>query len=115
MERPKSLHDLWEEYQFGMGDNKPAKAFTTVERNNTINGLKKQKYYQRSKVWKVQVYLVNGGKSIHSANATMQRVFQCDKPTKIIDYLIRDGKNTAFPMVPAVGFRLNPMLLPDAI
>jgi hypothetical protein len=29
--RPKSLHELWEEYTFGMGDQKSAKEFTQAE------------------------------------------------------------------------------------
>jgi hypothetical protein len=29
---PKTLHDLWNEYHFGIGGLKPAKDFTSAER-----------------------------------------------------------------------------------
>ena len=32
----RSLTELWEEYMFGLGDNKPAKDFTSDERNRLL-------------------------------------------------------------------------------
>lgn len=113
MERPKSLFELHEEYIHGHGQNKPAKSFTTEERNSRVDGIK-QKYYRRMKVWKLQTYLINGGYTIHAANAKIQAVYQTDKVTQIIDKIIRDSKVPANPMVAAVGFRINPQLRVNA-
>ena len=109
--RPRSLSELWEEFVHGIGAHKPAKEFTTMEKNNRYDGIK-QKYYRRSKIWKIQAYLVNAGYSIHAANARIMRVYPGDgRVTKIVDKIIADGKNTANPRVPALGFRVNPQLV----
>ena len=34
LNKPKSLSILWKEWMFGVGRNKPARDFTTQERNN---------------------------------------------------------------------------------
>jgi hypothetical protein len=46
---PRTLAELWEEYQFGIGGRKPAKDFEAHERGNETNGVK-QKYYRRKLV-----------------------------------------------------------------
>ena len=53
---PSTIHDLWAEYQFGIGGRKPAKLFTGPER-----GRVKSQYSRRKKVWKIIVDLVNAG------------------------------------------------------
>jgi hypothetical protein len=113
MERPKDLYELYVEYQFGYGNNKPAKSFTTRERTNRVNGIK-QKYSNRSKVWKLQVYLINAGKSIEAINAMLVTVYQSDRVTKIIVGITRDGLNPAYTYVAAVQFRVNPQLMANA-
>jgi hypothetical protein len=44
--RPKSLHELWQEYMFGIGDRKPAKDFSKIER-----GKYRHMYCRRKLVW----------------------------------------------------------------
>jgi hypothetical protein len=44
--RPKSLPELWQEYMFGIGDRKPAKDFSKVER-----GKYRHMYCRRKLVW----------------------------------------------------------------
>ena len=70
----RSMHELWEEYMFGIGDNKPAKDFTTDE----INGRGKAfalKYGRRKRIWRVQAYLINAGLNIHAANDRIKDVY----------------------------------------
>ena len=45
---PKTLHDLWKEFEFGFSCLKPAKDWTAAER-----GRDKYKYYRRNVVWHV--------------------------------------------------------------
>jgi hypothetical protein len=42
--RPRDLYVLWREWIEGVNGNKPAKDFTTAERNNSRDGMK-QKFY----------------------------------------------------------------------
>ena len=87
---------------FGLGDYKAAREFTTLEKNNKFAGIK-QKFYRRSKIWKIQAYLVNAGFSIHAANARIMRIYPGDgRVTKIVDKIIADGRNTDYPRIPAV-------------
>jgi hypothetical protein len=39
----KSIHTLWNEYEFGIGGQKPAKEFTSVERDRVKYGYHRQK------------------------------------------------------------------------
>jgi hypothetical protein len=38
---PRTLVELWEENQYGIGNRKPAKGFTSTERSNTRHGIKR--------------------------------------------------------------------------
>lgn len=101
--RPRCLYELWQEYQFGIGNNKPAKNFTSAERNNRDDGLK-QKYYYRSKIWKVQSYMLNAGWSIEAMNAEISRVYNSSHVTQIIKGITADSKNLQNPIVETAGF-----------
>jgi hypothetical protein len=112
VKQPRCLYELWQEYQFGIGNNKPAKNFTSAERNNRDNGLK-QKYYYRAKVWKVQSYMVNAGWTVEAMNAEISRVYNTSYVTTIMKAIIADEKNQQNPMVESVGFskfRVNAQL-----
>jgi len=103
--RTQSLADLWEEFQFGIGDNKAAKLFTAQEKNNKQC---KQTYYRRHKVWKLQCCLINAGYSICAANARTTEVCNTTKPTSVILQITRDQKN---PSCSYVGSqRIHPRL-----
>jgi hypothetical protein len=100
------LFEVWQEYQFGIGNNKPAKDFTSAERNNRGNGLK-QKYHYRNKVWKLQSYMLHAGWTVEGMNAEISRVYNSSHITAIIKGITADGKNQQNPMVDSVGFRIN--------
>ena len=110
MDRPNSLHDLWTEYMFGYDGNKPAKGFTVAERNNRTNGIK-QKYYNRSRVWRLQVYLLNAGMAVKHANELMVNTYGHSMVSRIIKGIIRDANNPHYQLIPAVGFRVHPNLV----
>ena len=52
----KNLFDLWQEYEFGLSGNKPAKDFTRLER-----GKHKYAYCRRKVFWEIIIKLVNTG------------------------------------------------------
>ena len=79
----RSLHEFWEEFMFGIGDNKAAKDFTTDEVNGQGASFK-NKYSRRMKIWRIQKYLINCGMNIEAANARMVDVYGTDKPTPLV-------------------------------
>ena len=89
MPTPRSLHDLWQEYQHGVGGRKPARLFSYSER-----GRVKHRYCRRKVVWDLIAGLVRQG---HTANAGMDRIYAVyggqTSVTNIINGLKRDGKN----------------------
>jgi hypothetical protein len=103
--RPRCLYELWQEYQFGIGNNKPAKNFTSAERNQDT--ITKQKYYYRNKVWKLQSYMLNAGWTVEGMNAEIARVYNSSNVSSIIKGVIVDSKKPNNPMVGSVGFRIN--------
>ena len=60
--KPRDLHQLWEEYEFGVGGRKPAKKFSTRER-----GRVKYKYHRRKVVWDKIAELIRRGHDSHTA------------------------------------------------
>ena len=53
---PRDLYLLWSEYEFGIGNRKPAREFTAVER-----GRVKYNYHRRKVVWDKIAELVQAG------------------------------------------------------
>jgi len=88
--RTQTLADMWEEFQFGIGDSKPAKSFSPAEKNDSEH---KQMCHRRSKIWKLQCHLINAGHSIHEANARTSEVHNSTKTASIIMQITRDQKN----------------------
>jgi hypothetical protein len=66
--RPKSLHELWTEYMFGIGGRKAAKDFTPIER-----GRCRHKYCRRKLVWDCIKCHVHCG---YTSNAAIERICQ---------------------------------------
>ena len=66
---PKTLFDLWHEYQFGLNGCKPAKDFTLEER-----GKVKSVYCRRKVFWDVVASLVNAG---HTSEVAIDKVYAC--------------------------------------
>jgi Transcriptional activator of glycolytic enzymes len=103
----RSLSDYWEEYQHGIGGNKPAKDFRGDEINR--NAAFKNKYSRRNKIWKVQEYLITmRGMDLAGACALMADVYGTDKPTPICIGITRDQKHPTYRF--ANGLKLPPRL-----
>ena len=85
---PKTLHDLWREYEFGFAGYKAAKDFTSRER-----GADKCKYYRRNVFWKKVNELVLAGHSADEACDLIYRAYgQSSSVTSILKGMIRDKK-----------------------
>lgn len=83
----KTMHELWHEYQFGIGRNKPAKDFTPAER-----GKKKSTYCRRNHVWKLIAGLVNAG---HTSVSVCDKIHEHYKGTmsSMMNQIRRDIHN----------------------
>ncbi|KAG7340742.1 glycolytic enzyme transcriptional activator [Nitzschia inconspicua] len=66
---PKTLHQLWDEYMFGIGGRKPAKDFTPEERKKC-----RHRYFRRKPVWDCIQHHINYG---YSPAAACERIHQC--------------------------------------
>ena len=71
----RDLMVLWNEWEFGIGGRKAAKDWTAQERGGGGDKKVKQMYHRRKNIWRVQLLLVNKGRSIHSANALIERTY----------------------------------------
>ena len=107
----RTLAEFWTECQFGIGNNKPAKAFTAAERNRQGTP-HKMKCSRRQKIWRVQGYLHNSGLTIEAVNAKIIDVFDTENPTSIIMQITRDQKNQSYVFIGSQRFR--PRLLVQA-
>ena len=89
MPTPRSLHDLWQEYQHGVGGRKAARLFSYSER-----GRSKHRYHRRKIVWDLIGGLVRQG---HTADASIDRIYAVyggqTSVSNIINGLKRDRKN----------------------
>ena len=94
----RNLAEFWEEYVFGIGNNKPAKDFTKDDRNGQTRPFKTQ-YSRRNKIWRLQAYLVRVGYTPEAANAKIVEVYGTAVPTLIIVIIGREQKNPNFPFI----------------
>jgi hypothetical protein len=89
MPTPRNLHDLWNEYIFGVGGRKPARLFSMTER-----GQVKYKYCRRKVVWDLICGLVRQGHSSEAAIDCIYAVYGSGTSvTNIINGLKKDQKN----------------------
>ena len=95
----RNLTEFWEEYVFGIGDNKPAKDFDKDDRNGQTKPFKTQYTSGRNKIWRLQAYLVNVGYTPEAANARIVEVYGTATPTLIITIIEREQKNPNFPFI----------------
>ena len=79
---PNDLYVLWNEWEVGVGPNKPAKEFTAAER-----GRVKSKYCRRLKFWKCMEQLICAGASSESAVRRIYSVY--GGPGKCVSYILR--------------------------
>ena len=89
---PRSLHELWREYEFGIDGRKPARLFTRAEKNIRSGGIK-QKYYRRNTIWSTIQRMVSNGHTHQAAIARIRDVYGVGASiTQIIDRIIRDKR-----------------------
>jgi hypothetical protein len=90
---PRTIFDLWTEYQTGIGGRKAAKDFTFTER-----GKCKFKYCRRKVVWDCIVKHVNAG---HLAAVAIDKIYQCygqsSNVSTIINAMVNDKKTGGHP------------------
>ena len=85
---PKTLHDLWKEYEFGFSGCKPAKDVTSNER-----GKDRYNYYRRNVFWSQVSLMVRAGYTAETACDKIYFVYGASLPvSKIIKLMIRDKK-----------------------
>ena len=85
---PKTLHDLWKEYEFGFCGCKPAKDFTSNER-----GKDRYNYYRRNVFWSQVSLMIRAGYTAETACDKIYFVYGASLPvSKIIKLMIRDKK-----------------------
>ena len=90
---PRTLAELWEEYQFGIGGRKPAKNWLPAESGNTRHGIK-QKYYRRKMVWLTIEKLMERGDTRDAAINKIRSAYGWRASvTKIIDSIIANHQN----------------------
>ena len=86
---PKSLHVLWQEYEFGVGGRKPAKLFTSTER-----GRVKFNYCLRNHFWNLMKRMLLRGYSHSSAIDKIYNVYGNNhSATKILRMIRNDAKS----------------------
>jgi hypothetical protein len=88
MPTPRSLHDLWQEYEHGVGGRKAARLFSYSEL-----GRSEHKYHRRKVVWDLIGGLVRQG---HTADGSIDRTYAVygvkTSVSNIINGLKRDKK-----------------------
>jgi hypothetical protein len=90
---PRSLHDLWLEYEFGFNGRKAAKDFTEKER-----GADKYRYYRRNVFWMKVSEMIRAGFTAERACDKIYSVYGARLPiTRIINAMIRDKKDGGHP------------------
>lgn len=94
MKCPKDLYILWAEYEAGIGDNKPARQFTTSER-----GKVKFKYSRRKIAWDLIDKMVSAGSTSDEAIERIYSVYGQQPVNKIIEELRQARKTGGHPML----------------
>ena len=90
---PRDLYLLWSEYEFGIGNRKPAREFTAVER-----GRVKYNYHRRKVVWDKIAELVRAGWTSDMAIDAIYNAYGRHLPvTQIINAMRRDWVNGGHP------------------
>ena len=90
---PRTLHVLWQEYEFGIGGRKAARLFTAAER-----GRVKYSYHRRKVVWDKIAEMIRAG---HTAQTAIDRIYQAygvnTTTTRIINLMRRDRTTGGHP------------------
>ena len=92
---PRSLHALWQEYEFGTGNRKAAKDFTPQERGKKSV---KHSYYLRKFLWEQVAEMVQSGMEADVACDRIYDVYGRNQSvTFILDCLKRDRRHGGNP------------------
>ena len=94
---PRTLHELYTEWQYGIGGRKAARLWNAKERAQRIGGIK-QKFYRRHVVWKIINALMNKGCDAHEAIHMVKEAYghNCTV-SQYINKIIRDRPNGGHP------------------
>lgn len=84
---PKTLHDLWHEYVFGMAGYKAAKDFTRAERGNC-----RHTYSRRNAFWARAAEMVRMGYSAERAIDKIYAAYGNKSVTDILNLMMKDRK-----------------------
>ena len=92
---PKSLHVLWEEYEFGVGGRKAAKLFSSRER-----GRVKFNYSLRNHFWLLMSRMIQRGYTHTAAIDKIYNVYGTNlSATQILREIRKDTKNGGHPQL----------------
>ena len=87
---PRHLLTLWREYMFGLHGRKPARLFTTEERNRKEI---KQLYYRRNVIWQLMEKQVRFGLTPEQACAELRVVYgNKTSITRMSELIVKDKK-----------------------
>ena len=90
---PSTLHEIWNEWEFGIGNRKAAKYFTIRER-----GRCKYAYHRRKVVWDTIAQMVRCGWNSSEACNKVYAVYGCNSSvTSIINRMRKDRKHGGNP------------------
>ena len=99
LNKPKTLSILWREYMFGVGRNKPARDFTTLERNTKDN---KNVYTRRKPFWLLVGRMTNAGWNDQVACEMIQETYTIvtgkSSMTAILDGIRKDASHKPNPI-----------------
>ena len=95
---PKSLHALWNEYEFGLANYKAAKDFSPSER-----GKVKHVYARRNVLWQKVSEMIRSGWSAHDACNKIYDVYGANQTiTSITNQMKKDRRNGGHPALRVV-------------
>lgn len=95
---PKSLHALWNEYEFGLANHKAAKDFSPSER-----GRVKHVYSRRNVFWQKVSEMIRSGWSAHDACNKIYEVYESNQTiTSITNQMRKDRQNGGHPALRVV-------------
>ena len=96
--KSNSIHKLWDEYEFGISNRKPAQQFTSRER-----GRCKYTYHRRKVVWdQISLMVRRGWNASEACNAIYAAYGPSTSVTKIINQMRRDKKSGGHPSLRAM-------------
>ena len=98
-QNPRSVHELWDEWQFGIGNRLPAKDFSARDR-----GKCKYTYHRRKVVWDKVSEMVRSGFTVNEAcNSIYSAYGHRSSLTSIINQMRKDKKTGGHPNLRALN------------